>query len=217
MKIGLFGSCATHSGEPETWRNEFLHLSDFEIYNPQKVDWNPTDAQIEKEHLYNDDIIVFAITPQSFSFASILEVYFSILRCVENNQKLFIVITDAEIPHKQISANISKLFNNAITIVKEHLFIRNETHFEFTKSDFKITHLELENIQDKLEQYVLKVINGKNVDNAVQLFGEVEQTSIKNLIQTSQSMRDKLKFFIEILNVPNVFVCESILEIKARI
>lgn len=216
MTIGLFGSCATYKSKPENWREVFLDMKNVEIYNPQKEDWHPDDAKIEKEHLYNDDVIVFAITEESFSFASILEVYFSILRCIEADKKLYILIEPTpKAVIEDVEVDISKLYRNAVTIVTEHFNIRKDNHISFTKSDYLLSaKSQLYSLQDKLSQYVLKIINGKSTDNKFQYIGEIQNTNAKDLFKISQSMRDNLKGFIRMLKHKNIQVCESIQEIK---
>lgn len=58
--VGLFGTCGGSK-----WRNNFMlkyNEMGINYFNPQVDDWKPELAEIEAEHLVNDDIVLFPVT-----------------------------------------------------------------------------------------------------------------------------------------------------------
>ena len=81
MTIGLFGTCGG-----STWRNSFMESYDnhgISYFNPQVEDWDPTLAEIEAEHLANDEIILFPVLAETSGLGSLGEVGFSILQSIK--------------------------------------------------------------------------------------------------------------------------------------
>ena len=81
MTIGLFGTCGN-----STWRKEFIEtykFNDVEFFNPQVDDWSPELAEIEAEHLANDEIILFPVLAETSGLGSLGEVGFSILQAIK--------------------------------------------------------------------------------------------------------------------------------------
>jgi len=81
MTIGLFGTCGN-----STWRNEFIEtykFNDVEFFNPQVNDWSPELAEVEAEHLANDEIILFPVLAETSGLGSLGEVGFSILQAIK--------------------------------------------------------------------------------------------------------------------------------------
>lgn len=67
-------------------------------FNPVKDDWKVEDAQIEAEHLANDQIICFPVTNETYSFGSLGEVGFSILQAIKlNDRREIIVMIDPDV------------------------------------------------------------------------------------------------------------------------
>ena len=69
--VGLFGTCGT-----TTWRQQFIETyTNLEIayYNPQVKEWTPEFALVEADHLLHDDIVLFAVTAQTYSTGSLAE------------------------------------------------------------------------------------------------------------------------------------------------
>lgn len=90
MTIGLFGTCGN-----STWRNQFIEKyeeAEIEYYNPQKEDWNPTDAKIEAEHLANDEIILFPVLAETAGLGSLGEVGFSILQAIKLDKYRSVIV-----------------------------------------------------------------------------------------------------------------------------
>ena len=64
MCIGLFGTCGGSK-----WRDEFMAAYEergINFFNPQVADWTPECAEIEADHLVNDDVILFPVTNETF-------------------------------------------------------------------------------------------------------------------------------------------------------
>lgn len=90
MTIGLFGTCGDSK-----WRIPFMEKYDnagITYFNPQKDDWKPEDAQIEAEHLANDEIILFPVTDETLGLGSLGEVGFSILQAIKLDSNRDIVV-----------------------------------------------------------------------------------------------------------------------------
>lgn len=81
MTIGLFGTCGG-----STWRDGFMQSYDqhgIDYFNPQVEDWDPSLAEIEAEHLANDEIILFPVLAETSGLGSLGEVGFSILQSIK--------------------------------------------------------------------------------------------------------------------------------------
>lgn len=90
ITIGLFGTCGSSK-----WRDKFISIYEsrgINYFNPIKEDWKPEDAQIEAEHLANDDIICFPITHETYAFGSLGEVGFSILQAIKSDQRRDLIV-----------------------------------------------------------------------------------------------------------------------------
>lgn len=90
ITIGLFGTCGQSK-----WREPFMKEYDklkLAYFNPQKTDWRPEDAQIEADHLANDEILLFPVTNETFAFGSLAETGFSILQALKMDQTRDIIV-----------------------------------------------------------------------------------------------------------------------------
>ena len=92
MTIGLFGTCGG-----STWRDGFMQSYDqhgIVYYNPQVEDWDPSLAEIEAEHLANDEIILFPVLAETAGLGSLGEVGFSILQSIrlDENRNVIVMI-----------------------------------------------------------------------------------------------------------------------------
>ena len=88
--IGLFGTCGGSK-----WREPFIATYEslgIEYFNPQKDDWKPEDAEIEAEHLVNDQVILFPVTNETYAIGSLAETGFSILSALRSNDQRYVVI-----------------------------------------------------------------------------------------------------------------------------
>jgi len=119
--IGLFGTCGN-----STWRQNFIKRYDelgYQYYNPQVVDWKPDDAEIEAEHLANDEIILFPVTSETYAAGSLAEVGFSILQAIKlDDRREFVILIDGfldEVLHENKVAAKDSL--RARALVKQHL------------------------------------------------------------------------------------------------
>jgi hypothetical protein len=96
ITIGLFGTCGSSK-----WRDKFINLYEsrgINYFNPLKEDWKPEDAQIEAEHLANDDIVLFPVTNETYAFGSLGEVGFSIMQAIKlDRRRDIIVMIDPEV------------------------------------------------------------------------------------------------------------------------
>jgi len=103
ITIGLFGTCGSSK-----WREPFMKAYDeqgIKYFNPVKADWKVEDAQIEAEHLANDEILCFPVTNETFAFGSLGEVGFSILQAIKLNSRREIIIMidpDVELDYTKI-------------------------------------------------------------------------------------------------------------------
>lgn len=121
--IGLFGTCGN-----STWREPFIEKYkdlDIEFFNPQVAPgtWKPEDADIEAEHLAEDEIILFPITSETYAIGSLSEVGFSILQAINlDDRRNFVILINnflnEELNEDQKSAKQS-LTSRAL--VKQHL------------------------------------------------------------------------------------------------
>ena len=81
ITIGLFGTCGNSK-----WRDPFMKMYEskgIKYFNPVKGNWQAEDAQIEADHLANDDIILFPVTDETYGMGSLGEVGFSILQAIK--------------------------------------------------------------------------------------------------------------------------------------
>ncbi len=120
--IGLFGTCGG-----STWRNEFISkYTELGIpyFNPQVDDWKPELAEIEAEHLVNDEIILFPVTNETFGTGSLAETGFSIMQAINSNDNRSVVIMvdkDLKDELKVADSVASKESTRARALVKAHL------------------------------------------------------------------------------------------------
>lgn len=124
--VGLFGTCGT-----TTWRQEFITAyDDFAIayYNPQVAEWKPELAQIEAQHLVNDDIILFPVTAQTYGTGSLAETGFSILQVLKSvqgaqNHRKVIVYIEQTLEPQLVQENpvAAKESTRARALVSAHL------------------------------------------------------------------------------------------------
>jgi len=122
ITIGLFGTCGKSK-----WRDKFIEAYQTEgitFFNPQKDDWSPADADIEADHLVNDDIVLFPITDETYAFGSLAETGFSVLQALKLNERreFIIMITPDVIPDESIQhETLRKESVRARALVKAHL------------------------------------------------------------------------------------------------
>ena len=90
--IGLFGTC----GQSQ-WRRPFLAAyarAGLPCYNPQVEPgtWKPEMAQLENEHLYNDNIIIYVITDETTAEGSLPEIGFALNGIAESAGTRYAII-----------------------------------------------------------------------------------------------------------------------------
>ena len=122
ITIGLFGTCGNSK-----WRESFIKTYDklnVNYFNPQVDDWKPELAQIEAEHLANDQIILFPVTSETYGLGSLGEVGFSILQAIklDSNRDIVVMIDDlVEIDETQMTSNE---LTNHLQLAKESIKMR---------------------------------------------------------------------------------------------
>lgn len=120
--IGLFGTCGG-----STWRNEFMKKyteRGIAFFNPQVDDWKPELAEIEAEHLINDEIILFPVTNETFGTGSLAETGFSIMQVINtNDNRSVIIMVDKDLKDelKVADPTASKESTRARALVRAHL------------------------------------------------------------------------------------------------
>lgn len=120
--IGLFGTCGG-----STWRNQFMKKYSelgMNYFNPQVDDWKPELAEIEAEHLVNDDIVIFPVTDETFGTGSLAETGFSIMQAINSNEnRSVILMVDKDVKEELKIADpvASKESTRARALVRAHL------------------------------------------------------------------------------------------------
>lgn len=135
--VGLFGTCGS-----STWRQE-LFIPEYEkrgicYFNPQVDDWKPEDAEIEAEHLANDQIILFPVTSETYGLGSLGEVGFSILNAIKlDNRRDFVILIDSQVDTSLDYDWHDDLVKESIkmrALVKQHLIKLNFSNVYFVQA-----------------------------------------------------------------------------------
>ena len=127
ITIGLFGTCGNSQ-----WRTRFIeHYKEnsIEYFNPVVPDWNSSYADIEAEHLVEDEIILFPVTDETFGTGSLAEVGFSITQALKSNNERFVVIYVAPKVSDKLreeNAELAKESDRARSLCLAHL--RKQKH-----------------------------------------------------------------------------------------
>ncbi len=90
ITIGLFGTCGNSQ-----WRKPFIEYfekNNIAFFNPVVPDWDPSCAEIEAEHLVEDEVILFPVTDETYGEGSLAETGFSIAQAIRSNQERFVVL-----------------------------------------------------------------------------------------------------------------------------
>ena len=121
ITVGLFGTCGT-----STWRDNFIAeytMACIPFFNPLVPDWNPSYADIEAQHLVEDEIILFPVTDETYGAGSLAEVGFSIAQAIRSNDERFVVIYVAPKVNEALEAEIglAKESNRARALTLAHL------------------------------------------------------------------------------------------------
>lgn len=121
--IGMFGTCGTKEQSP--WRGDFKKVYEekgITFFDPQKDDWKEEDANIEANHLADDQIILFPITSMTYGLGSLSEVGFSILQAIKlDDRRDFIVLIDSFLDESLTDKNYVKESLRGRALVKKHL------------------------------------------------------------------------------------------------
>jgi len=116
----MFGTCGGSK-----WREPFearYTAEGINSYNPQVADWKPEDAEIEAEHLANDEVILFPVTSETYATGSLSEVGFSILQAIRlDDRRDFVILIDKTLDELLDNAVARKESLRARALVKQHL------------------------------------------------------------------------------------------------
>jgi hypothetical protein len=119
--VGLFGTCGG-----SRWREPFAsRYNDLGIpyFNPQVQEWTADLAEVEAEHLAEDPLILFAVTPETYGTGSLAECGFSILQAVRlDDRRDFVVwIAQSLAPELQEDPTMARESLRARALVTQHL------------------------------------------------------------------------------------------------
>lgn len=120
--IGLFGTCGG-----SLWREKFIKEYEelgMQYFNPQVKDWTPELAEIEADHLVNDNIILFPVTSETSGLGSLAETGYSIMQAINSNVHRSVVIMiekDVNENLKSTDPTVAKESQRARALVKAHL------------------------------------------------------------------------------------------------
>lgn len=89
--------------------------------------WKPEDAEIEAEHLANDNIILFPVTSETYGVGSLSEVGFGILSAIKlDDRRDFIVMIDMVLSDELMKdTERAKESLRARALAKQHLKVQN--------------------------------------------------------------------------------------------
>jgi len=123
MTIGLFGTCGNSQ-----WRLPFMEIykkQGIDYFNPVKDDWKVEDAQIEADHLANDEIILFPVTNETLGLGSLGEVGFSILQAIklDGNRDIIVMIDNKlnDIAAKEFDESMVRESIKMRALIRAHL------------------------------------------------------------------------------------------------
>jgi hypothetical protein len=165
MTIGLFGTCGN-----STWRYRFMEIYDhygINYFNPQVDDWKPENAQIEAEHLANDEIILFPVTDETLGLGSLGEVGFSILQAIKlDSNRDIVVMIDNNINEESKLQFDESMVRESIkmrALIKAHLNKLKYPNVYMVENleNMLMLSLKLHEIhvmKNNLEQYTIKKI-----------------------------------------------------------
>lgn len=120
VTIGLFGTCGN-----STWRDSFIEkytALNIEHFNPNVADWKPELAEIEAQHLAEDEVILFPVTSETYGTGSLAEVGFSILNAIKlDNRRNFVIMIHKFLNDELDNEIARKESLRARALVMEHL------------------------------------------------------------------------------------------------
>ena len=160
--IGLFGTCGG-----SYWRNSFIEeytKRNINFFNPQVEDWKPELAEIEAQHLVNDDIILFPVTNETYGTGSLSETGFSIMQAINTNiNRSVVIMIDKGVKEELKVANpgSAKESMRARALVRAHLskISRGNIYIVDSLENMFAVSLELYSVHTILER--LRPFNNK--------------------------------------------------------
>lgn len=118
--VGLFGTCGNSK-----WRKTFIEAYDaagIDYFNPQVDEWDPAFAEIEADHLAEDEIILFPVTGETYGTGSLSETGFSILNAIQlNRHRYFVIMIDRDLDASLDDPIARKESIRARALVAKHL------------------------------------------------------------------------------------------------
>ncbi len=120
ITIGLFGTCGGSK-----WRDPFM--SEYKrlginYFNPQIENWHESCADIEAQHLADDQIILFPVTSETYAAGSLAEVGFSILNAISlDDRRYFVILIVMELDSRLDNEVARKESLRSRALVKQHL------------------------------------------------------------------------------------------------
>ena len=118
--VGLFGTCGG-----STWRTPFMTVYDrlgIQYFNPQVDNWDPAFAEVEADHLVEDDIVLFPVTGETYGTGSLTETGFSVLQAIRvNRHRDFVVMIERELSDHLDDPVARKESIRARALVSKHL------------------------------------------------------------------------------------------------
>lgn len=122
VTVGMFGTCGGSQ-----WRKPFIedYLKNNIVYfNPVVSNWDNSFADIEAEHMVEDEIILFPVTDETYATGSLAEVGLCIAQAIRNNDERYVIIYIAPKVSEALqtaSPDEAKASNRARAISLAHL------------------------------------------------------------------------------------------------
>lgn len=120
--IGLFGTCGNSA-----WRKEFMEKyneKNIQYFNPQVENWTPELAEVEAQHLVDDDIVLFPVTNETSGLGSLAETGYSIMQAINTNvNRSVVIMIDKDVSEElcQSDPTVAKESMRSRALVKAHL------------------------------------------------------------------------------------------------
>jgi len=97
LVIGMFGTCGNSTFRQDTLIPAY-EKEGADYFNPQVEDWDPSLAEIEADHIANDQIILFPVLSETYGGGSLAETGFSIAQAMRyDSARDFIFLIDREL------------------------------------------------------------------------------------------------------------------------
>ena len=120
--VGLFGTCGG-----SRWRDPFIDHYDhhgIKYFNPQLPpgQWKPELAEVEADHLANDEVILFPVTGEKYGMGSLAESGFSIAQSLRlDDRRHFAILIAQTLDPSLNDPQMVQESLRARALVKQHL------------------------------------------------------------------------------------------------